>query len=218
VAGKRHCVILGTNHHRVGSSVASPYDVALQRPRWAGGPSQSSRALACPTYSAVRPKSGKQAAQLRNVTSPERKKTEVRNTTVVIKVMAVHYRSGFAIQGSFAAFGGIGDPHIDRSALDTQKSVAHGPRAGSISTWAMLIKRVYEVDPLACPCCGGQMKIVSFIERCQADVPVGCPSANPPPLRAVGRPAPHQRRSAGAAGPIAPRPARSAICRRSRIP
>ena len=34
----------------------------------------------------------------------------------------------------------------------------------------MLIKRVYEVDPLACPCCGGQMKIISFIERCQADV------------------------------------------------
>jgi hypothetical protein len=62
------------------------------------------------------------------------------------------------------------DPHIDRSALDTQKSVAHGLHTGSISTWAMLIKRVYEVDPLACPCCGGQMKIVSFIERCQADV------------------------------------------------
>ena len=41
---------------------------------------------------------------------------------------------------------------------------------GAISTWAMLIKRVYEVDPLACPCCGGQMKIISFIERCQADV------------------------------------------------
>ncbi len=34
----------------------------------------------------------------------------------------------------------------------------------------MLIKRVYEVDPLECPCCGGQMKIVSFIERCQAEV------------------------------------------------
>ena len=30
-------------------------------------------------------------------------------------------------------------------------------------TWAMLIKRVYEVDPLACPCCGGQMKVISFI-------------------------------------------------------
>ena len=34
----------------------------------------------------------------------------------------------------------------------------------------MLIKRVYEVDPLECPQCGGQMKIVSFIERCQAEV------------------------------------------------
>ncbi len=34
----------------------------------------------------------------------------------------------------------------------------------------MLIKRVYEVDPLKCSHCGGQMKIISFIERRQADV------------------------------------------------
>ena len=34
----------------------------------------------------------------------------------------------------------------------------------------MLIKRVYEVDPLECPQCGGTMKIVSFIERSQGDV------------------------------------------------
>ena len=34
----------------------------------------------------------------------------------------------------------------------------------------MLIKRVYEVDPLCCPECGGQMQIVSFIEPPQADV------------------------------------------------
>jgi hypothetical protein len=58
---------------------------------------------------------------------------------------------------------------IDRSAVATQKS-ADGPRPGSISTWAMLIKRVYEADPLECPCCGGRMKIVSFIERRQTDV------------------------------------------------
>jgi hypothetical protein len=37
-------------------------------------------------------------------------------------------------------------------------------------TWAMLIKRVYEVDPLCCPECGGEMKVVSFIEPPQADV------------------------------------------------
>ena len=28
----------------------------------------------------------------------------------------------------------------------------------------MLIKRVYEIDPLECPKCGGQMKVVAFIE------------------------------------------------------
>jgi hypothetical protein len=40
-----------------------------------------------------------------------------------------------------------------------------GMRAAPCSqTWAMLIKRVYEIDPLACPHCGGQMKVVAFIE------------------------------------------------------
>jgi hypothetical protein len=34
----------------------------------------------------------------------------------------------------------------------------------------VLIKRVYEVDPLSCPECGGQMQVVSFIEPPQADV------------------------------------------------
>ncbi len=62
------------------------------------------------------------------------------------------------------------DVRIDRSALDAEASAGPGPRPGSVSTWAMLIKRMYEVDPLECPHCGGQMKIISFIERCQADV------------------------------------------------
>ncbi len=34
----------------------------------------------------------------------------------------------------------------------------------SSQSWAMLIKRVYEVDPLCCPECGGPMQVVSFIE------------------------------------------------------
>ncbi len=37
-------------------------------------------------------------------------------------------------------------------------------------TWAMLIKRVYEVDPLACPQCGGMMKVIAFIEPPQGTV------------------------------------------------
>ena len=34
----------------------------------------------------------------------------------------------------------------------------------------MLIKRVYEVDPLSCPQCGGAMQVVAFIEPPQGEV------------------------------------------------
>jgi hypothetical protein len=30
-------------------------------------------------------------------------------------------------------------------------------------SWAALIKKVYEIDPLLCPYCGGKMKIIAFI-------------------------------------------------------
>ena len=43
-------------------------------------------------------------------------------------------------------------------------------RSRASQTWAMLIKRVYEIDPLACPCCGGQMKVIAFMEPPQSDV------------------------------------------------
>ncbi len=31
--------------------------------------------------------------------------------------------------------------------------------------WAEMIRKVYEVDPLRCPACGGQMSVISFIEE-----------------------------------------------------
>ncbi|MCK4647040.1 MAG: transposase [Candidatus Aminicenantes bacterium] len=31
--------------------------------------------------------------------------------------------------------------------------------------WAEMIRKVFEVDPLICPQCGGQMRIISFIEE-----------------------------------------------------
>ena len=31
------------------------------------------------------------------------------------------------------------------------------------STWAKLIAKIYEVDPLVCPQCGGEMKVVAVI-------------------------------------------------------
>ena len=30
-------------------------------------------------------------------------------------------------------------------------------------SWAQLIKRIYEVDPLVCPSCNSEMKVISFI-------------------------------------------------------
>ncbi len=36
-------------------------------------------------------------------------------------------------------------------------------RAALRRRWANLIRRVYEVDPLVCPRCGGEMRVVSFI-------------------------------------------------------
>jgi hypothetical protein len=61
-------------------------------------------------------------------------------------------------------------PLIDRSAIATAKADGDGPRGGSLSNWAMLIKRIYEVDPLECAKCGGEMEIISFIERDQRSV------------------------------------------------
>ena len=45
------------------------------------------------------------------------------------------------------------------------------PRRKANAHWAALIKKVYEADPLLCPKCGGQMKIIAFLEkRDQAEV------------------------------------------------
>jgi hypothetical protein len=35
---------------------------------------------------------------------------------------------------------------------------------GCNKSWARLIKKIYEVDPITCPKCGGQMRIIAFIE------------------------------------------------------
>jgi hypothetical protein len=51
----------------------------------------------------------------------------------------------------------------------SEASEAASPSRAS-QTWAMLIKRVYEIDPLCCPKCQGQMKVVAFLEPPQGAV------------------------------------------------
>ena len=40
-----------------------------------------------------------------------------------------------------------------------------GPAYVPSKGWAEMIRKVYEVDPLCCPACGGRMRIFSFIEE-----------------------------------------------------
>ena len=45
-----------------------------------------------------------------------------------------------------------------------KESLLHLPeRAALRRRWANLIRRVYEVDPLLCPRCGAEMRIIGFI-------------------------------------------------------
>ncbi len=68
------------------------------------------------------------------------------------------------------------------------------PSSLSKASWARFIKNVYEADPLLCPSCGGQMRIISFIEDGQViyrilkhlnllgqDQPARAPPAGSPP-------------------------------------
>jgi len=44
------------------------------------------------------------------------------------------------------------------------------PVAARRRAWADLIRQVFEVDPLTCPACGGEMKVIAFITTSQQDV------------------------------------------------
>ena len=53
--------------------------------------------------------------------------------------------------------------------------------------WAEMIRKVYEVDPMVCPRCGGTMKIIAFItgnqaiDRIMAHLKLTFVAAKPPP-------------------------------------
>jgi len=59
-------------------------------------------------------------------------------------------------------------PAQPSSADETPQAAAipHGPhRAALRRRWAELIHQVYEVDPLVCPRCGGEMRVIGFITQ-----------------------------------------------------
>ena len=52
---------------------------------------------------------------------------------------------------------------------DTIPTIMSNDMSGSVAkqNWARLIQQIYEVDPLVCPKCQGQMKIISIIDDCE---------------------------------------------------
>jgi hypothetical protein len=51
-------------------------------------------------------------------------------------------------------------PDID----DPEAEVSTPARQAAKAAWAKLIRKVYEVDPLECPKCGAQMRVIALIE------------------------------------------------------
>ena len=67
--------------------------------------------------------------------------------------------------------------------------------------WAELLRRIYEVDPLACPACGGAMRILAFIteaaviDRILAHLRRATRGRGPPPERRLAAPPPRRAAS-----------------------
>ena len=77
------------------------------------------------------------------------------------------------------------------NAIHTQPEPEPAKRAAHY-LWAVLIARIYEVFPLLCPLCGGQMRIIAFITH-SADIRqilehIGVESKPPHISPARGRP------------------------------
>jgi hypothetical protein len=51
-------------------------------------------------------------------------------------------------------------PDPDESDAETRGHARQAAKAA----WAKLIRKVYEVDPLLCPKCGAQMRVIALIE------------------------------------------------------
>jgi hypothetical protein len=59
--------------------------------------------------------------------------------------------------------GGVPDVPDIATVLQPEPPAKPKPRPPSHYLWAALIARIYEVFPLSCPHCGGQMRIIAFI-------------------------------------------------------
>ncbi|MGH8829983.1 MAG: transposase, partial [Polaromonas sp.] len=71
--------------------------------------------------------------------------------------------SSDAVSGNGAAGAGAGETGVP--AKPPQPEPKPKPRSPAHYLWAALIARIYEVFPLVCPVCAGQMRIIAFITQ-----------------------------------------------------
>jgi len=84
------------------------------------------------------------------------------------QVVAPVVRSAVADAACTAAGSASGVPGVAGvpgvgAVLQPEPPAKPKPRPPSHYLWAALIARIYEVFPLLCPMCGGQMRIIAFI-------------------------------------------------------
>jgi hypothetical protein len=74
-------------------------------------------------------------------------------------------REAAAAEGGSDSTGGVdsADVHGSDSAADTAAETAAEPTSRSRASWARLIRRIYEVDPLLCPRCQGPLALISVL-------------------------------------------------------
>jgi len=71
--------------------------------------------------------------------------------------------------------------------------VEDDPKPFPSKSWAEMIRKVYEVDPMVCPKCGGRMKIIasitdySVVDRIINHLKLAFVASKPPPPRVAYR-------------------------------
>ena len=68
-------------------------------------------------------------------------------------------------RNEWSSFCPLGYVSAEESVDGVAKVVSNGLSSKeSKQNWARLIQKIYEVDPLVCPKCQGQMRVISFID------------------------------------------------------
>jgi len=65
----------------------------------------------------------------------------------------------------YGAYSNVTRGRLKKEKIEPEYHIIEDKSPGKLNrSWARLIQKIYEVDPLVCPRCGGQMRIIAFIE------------------------------------------------------